>query len=85
MIVGNSFAERDKLCDTSLADDPRAQEYWQPIGANVTAKYAITNACIRNHTPEPLQITLGIWICGMYFVSMLGTHTTVAFAFEFTT
>ena len=25
MIVGNSFAERDKLCDSSLADNPESQ------------------------------------------------------------
>ena len=64
MIVGNSFAERDKLCDTSLADDPLAQEYWSHVGANVTARYSVTNTCIRNHKPEPLQITLSLWICG---------------------
>ena len=68
IIVGNSFAERDKLCDTSLADDPRAQEYWSHVGANVTARYSLTNTCVRNHKPEPLQITLSLWICGEYIL-----------------
>ena len=67
MIVGNSFAERQRLCDTTLRDDEVISVYWKAFGENITGRFAdlgIGTSCIRTHRPAPLQMCIGIWIFG---------------------
>ena len=65
MIVGNSLAERERLCDKSLLDNTAIQTHWAVHSANITAKFpGFRTDYIRNHVPDPMQMTLGLWICG---------------------
>ena len=65
LIVANSFEERGRLCDKTLANDSSVTKIWTSIGPNVTAHFAaLEPVCIRNYRPETIQMTICIWICG---------------------